>query len=159
VQPGLSFLLCSGPPPSLVHASSPAHHGLLAACLPLRLLVCNCNHSSDLSSTALPDSKSPKSQHPSPVALACPVPSSPSRSQKPRTPVHHHHGPRHHLQTPEGTITAACPSFSHLHRRLQFPPAPLPLCAPGMASRGGDPVSSGLIFNSLLPHLLLGRSI
>jgi hypothetical protein len=123
VQPGLSFLLRSGPPPSLVHASSPAHHGLLAACLPLRLLVCNCNHSSDLSSTALPDSKSPKSQHPSPDPRGVGVP-------RPLVPVSV--SKASHTSAPPPRATAPSPdSRGDHHCRLPFllrpaPPPPFP---------------------------------
>jgi hypothetical protein len=123
---GYLFVLRSGPPPSLVHASSPAHHAL-----PLLPLVLH----------------SQASRHPPWRWRAWPprLVSSRLRRLGLKSLAHHHnhgHGTISGPSPPPST-SAACPSSSHRcrRRRLQFPPSlpPPPLLARGlgMASRGG----------------------
>lgn len=125
---GYLFVLRSGPPPSLVHASSPAHHAL-----PLLPLVLH----------------SQASRHPPwpwrwrawPPRLVS------SRLRLGLKSLSHHHNHGHGTisgPSPPPSTSAACPSSSHRCRRrrlLQFPPSrpPPPLLARGlgMASRGG----------------------
>ena len=140
----------SGPPPCLVHASSPAHHGPLAA--------------ASASASLQPQLSQSRVPTPPPVALSWrgPLVSSPSRSQN-KVLAHHHHG-----------ATAPSPDSrgDHHRRRARPPPAlPPPTRAAASKSRPAatgpapewrraqvDPVSSGPILNSPLPHPLLERA-
>lgn len=103
--------------------------------------------------TLLPQLSSTRTRLPRPPPLVSQKHSAPPRA----TAI------RHHLQTPEGgpspllSTPAACPSSSHPCRSFRFLPASLlPGRAAELMSRGGNPVSSGPIFNSPLPHPRLG---